>query len=289
MLIDTHCHLNFKAYKDDADEVIKRTLKNDTWMINVGSLYSTSFKAIELAQNYKEGVYAAIALHPIHIKGKNIIDLSSRPDLSAQADKSEINNKSNNLEEFDYQKYLTLAKNKKVVAIGETGLDYYRIKNENEKEIKALQRKVFIEHIELAKELKKPLIIHCREAHPDLYKILSENFKNKKISDFGNGVLHCFSGTYEDAREYINLGFLISFTGIITFTNQYDDIIKKLPMDKIMVETDSPYLTPVPFRGKRNEPLYVKYIAQRIAEIKGIDFEKVAEETTNNAKNLFKI
>lgn len=277
MLIDTHCHLNFKAFKDDAEKIIEKTLKHNIWMISVGSMYLTSLRAIKLAQNYKEGVYAAVALHPIHLKARNIKD---------ELDLNEI--EKFEFEEFDYQKYLEMAKNGKVVAIGETGLDYYRIK-ENINETKNLQKEVFIKHIKLAKELKKPLIIHCREAHNDLYQILELEFKDFQIKEKGNGVIHCFSGNYEQAMKYLDLGFLISFTGIITFSNDYDEIIKKLPLDKIMIETDAPYLTPIPFRGKRNEPIYVKYVAQKIAEIKNLDFKKVAEETTINARLIFNI
>lgn len=251
MLIDTHSHLNFKAFSKDYKEVIKKALDEDVWMINVGSNFATSKRAVEIAEEFKEGVYAAIGLHPIHSQD----------------------------EEFDVSKYLKLAKSAKVVAIGETGLDYYH--NEAQKEV---QKNVFIKQLKLAEELGKPVIVHCREAHSDLIDLLKEHLTSK-----GRGVVHCFMGRWSQAQEYFNLGFLISFTGVITYVNDFDKVIRNTPLEKLMVDTDSPYMAPEPFRGKRNEPRYCKYIAQKIAEIKGVSFEKVAKVTTENARQLFSI
>ena len=190
-------------------------------------------------------------------------------------------------EEFDYDFYLNLAKNKKVVGIGECGLDYFRTSDES---LKEKQKEVFIKHLKLAKEANKPIIIHCRNAHDDLLKILHLAVKPP------SGVMHFFTGTLEQAKKYIGLGFYISFSGVITFpprkgeiVGAYDEIIKNIPLEKILVETDCPFVAPVPHRGKRNEPAYVKYVAQKIAEIRGVSFEKVTEQTTKNAKRLFGI
>lgn len=259
MLIDTHAHLNFNAYQNDLDEVIRRSLDNDVWMLNVGSQYETSKKAVEIAENYQEGVWAAVGLHPIHV----------------------------NEEGFYYEKYKDLAKSKKMVAIGETGLDYYyRPKSKTKLEqFKNKQKEAFLKHLELAKELKLPIIFHCRVAHDDLLDILNQQLaiSNQQL----RGVIHCFTGTWEQAKKYLEMGFYLGFNGII-FKLNLDEVIKKTPLEKILVETDCPYLTPVPMEG-RNEPIYVKYVAQKISEIKNISFDKVAEITTQNAKKLFKI
>lgn len=253
MLIDTHAHVNFNSYKDDADEVIRRSLQDDVWMINVGSQYDTSQRAVEMAERYKRRVYAAVALHPIHIDDFD----------------------------FDKEKYKKLALNPKVVAIGETGLDYYYI-DEDEK-IKELQKKVFKQHLELAKELNKPVVFHCRKAYNDLlYEIQNTKYEIR-------GVLHCFMGKKGQAQQFLDMGFYLGFNGLITYCRDYDAVIKSTPLAKILIETDCPYLTPEPHRGKRNEPLYVKYVAEKIAEIKEVDFEKVAQQTTKNAKKLFNL
>ena len=255
MFVDTHAHLNLKDYKNDADEVIERALENGVWMINAGVGFETSKKAVELAEKFS-GVYAAVGFHPNDSK-----------------------------EEFDYSVLKELAANPKVVAIGETGLDYHRIEN-NELRIKEKQKEIFKKQIELALELEKPLIIHCREAHNDLLEILNSKFS---ILNSQPGVLHSFSGGLEEAGKYREMGFKIAFNGIITFSRDYDEVILRTPLEDILIETDCPFLTPVPYRGKRNEPLYVIEVAKKIAEIKELSLEKIAGQTTENAKELFGI
>jgi len=275
MLVDTHSHLNFNAFKDDHDEVIGQCLKNDIWLINVGSQYETSKRAVEIAEKYDQGVYAAIGLHPIHAI-PNPIDVNEvEPGFTT---KPEI---------FDPQKYEALAQSKKVVAIGEIGLDYAYVKTEEDKQA---QKESFKQQLALAQKLSLPVILHCRNAWEDLVKILQEfhEVQNTKY-EIRSGVGHFFSGTKEDAEALIEMGFLISFTGVITFTKDYDNLIKEIPLEKLMVETDCPYVTPIPFRGKKNLPLYVKYVAERIAELQGVSFSEVAKITTENAKKLFKL
>lgn len=257
MLIDTHCHLNFENFKNDYNEVIKRAFAKNIWMINVGSDIKNSENAIELAEKYNEGVYAAIGIHPADNK--------------------------NDLINFDEKFLQKLADNDKVVAIGEIGLDYFHIKNPSET---AKQKDIFKKQLKLAAEINKPVIIHCRDAYPDMLEILNEA-KNKysKLK----GVNHFFSGNLENAKKLFEMDFLVSFTGVITFTEDYDEIIKKIPFDKIMVETDAPFVSPAPYRGKRNEPAYVEYVAEKIAEIRGVSFEEIAKITTANARKLFKI
>ena len=269
MLIDTHCHLNFKDFENDRDEIIGRCLNPlikastelsrmsspQVWLINVGVDYETSKKAVEIAQKYDKGVYAAVALHPHNV------------------DK----------EEFDKNKFKKLAKKSKVVAIGETGLDYMFC--ENDKKIQELQKKVFIKHLELAKKLNKPVIIHCRRLFPEILEILKIYHPKLKTK----GVLHCYMGRWSYAQQYLEMGFYIGLNGLITYARDYDKVIRNTPLERILIETDAPYLTPIPHRGERNLPQYVKYVAEKIAEIKKISFEKVADQTTKNARKLFKI
>lgn len=273
MLLDTHAHVNFVAYKEDGDEVTRRALKQNVWMINVGSQFDTSRRAVEYAQKYPEGVYASVGLHPIHLEEQSI---------DMQLDEYEIIEFKAGAEKFDYERYKALAQNEKVVAIGEIGLDYYR----NAANID-LQKEILLGQMSLAQELNKPILFHCREAHNDLLAILKEwdLVGNKKL----RGVIHSFSGRWSQAQLYLAMGFYLGFNGIITFAQDYDKVIKQMPLDRLLVETDCPYLTPIPFRGKRNEPAYVKYVAEKIAELRGLSFEEVAEITTKNAKELFKI
>ena len=270
LLIDTHAHVNFNDFKNDSKEVIKRALDNGVWMINVGAERKTSERAVKMAEEHKEGVYAAVGLHPGHL---------IEQEVEYEENEETIKYKSKP-EEFDYNFYLNLAKNKKVVGIGECGLDYFRIADEK---LKEKQKEVFIKHIELANEVSKPIIIHCRKAHEDLLEIL------RLETELPSGVMHFFTGTLEQAEKYIELGFYVSFSGVITFTQSYDEVVKNIPLEKIIIETDCPYVAPVPHRGKRNEPQYVKYVAHKIAELKGVDFGEVAEQTTKNARELFGI
>lgn len=266
MLIDTHCHLNFKDFDSDRDEIIGRCLDNNIWLINIGVNYKTSQEVIEIAQKYEKGVYATVALHPHDVTGY---------------EKREK-------EEFDYNKFLELAKNKKVVAIGETGLDYEFC--ESDEKAQKLQQKVFIEHLKLAKEVNKPVVIHSRRLFPEILEIIK---KHRTSNPELRGVLHCYMGRWSYAEEYLKKGFYISFTGLITYARDYDKVIKNTPLERILIETDAPYLAPEPIRKQgeivRNEPKYVEYVARKIAEIKGISFEEVAKQTTQNAKELFMI
>ncbi|HDZ54178.1 MAG TPA: TatD family deoxyribonuclease [Candidatus Nealsonbacteria bacterium] len=307
MLIDSHTHLNFNAFKDDVDEVIKRTLENNVWVINVGSQYSTSRRAVEIAKRYDNGVFAAIGLHPIHLEERKV-------------DHSEVDSQTifkTRIEEFDYEKYknLALGKNldfrsaqikdlaqdeksrligdpprRRVVAIGEIGLDYYYKPKTKKKleQFKEKQRSVLCQQLNLAKELNLPVIFHCRMAHDDLIQIIRQS----NISAI-NGVVHCFTGDERQAQRYLEMGLYFGFNGLvfkkIEGAPDWQEIVKKLPLEKILIETDAPYLTPPPHEGQRNEPLYIKYVAQKIARIKNITFEEVTRITCQNTKKLFNI
>lgn len=273
MTIDTHAHLNFNAYKDDADEVIRRSLDNDIWMINVGSTYKTSKRAIEIAKRYEKGVYAAIGLHPIHL---------AEGIFKTKVDTEEISFKTQ-AEEFDYSKYKELAQSEKVVAIGEVGLDYYyRPKSKTKlEEFKQKQRETLLKQIDLAKELGLPVIFHCRMANEELIEIL-DRYKGQL-----KGVIHCFFGTWQQAEKYLGMGFYLGFNGII-FKLNLDEIIEKVPLDRILIETDCPYLTPPPITG-RNEPIYVRNVIEKIAKIRKLSYEEILEASAKNAKKLFNI
>jgi TatD DNase family protein len=274
MIFDTHSHLNFKAYDADREDVIKRIKEDGVVCIDVGTKYETSKKAVELAEK-NENIYATIGLHPIHIK----TDL-----MKLRTDEDEGNFVPLG-EEFNYEDYkkLALSGKRRVVAIGEIGLDYYykpKTKTRLE-EFKNLQKKVFIEQLDLAQDLDLPVIIHCRMAFEDLYEIL----KARKL----RGVIHCFTGSLDEMQKFLNLGFYLGINGII-FKLNLDEVIRNCPLDKILTETDCPYLTP-PAEGKdkRNEPIFVKHVISRIAELKGLTFDQVASQTAQNAKDLFKI
>lgn len=274
--IDIHAHVNFNAFDADRDEVIKRALDNEIWIINVGTQVDTSQRAVEIANKYPEGVYAIIGLHPIHT-GASFHD---KKELGEEG--KEFTSRG---EKFDKESYRELLKDKKVVGIGECGLDYYRLDEDSIEKQKA----AFTLQIELANELNKPLMLHIRNnvdkkfnAYTDALEILKKYSKVK-------GDVHFFAGTMGDAKAFTDFGFTLSFTGVVTFTHDYDEVIKNTPLDMIMSETDCPYLTPVPHRGKRNEPVYVKEVVKRIAEIKGLPEDEVARAIISNAKRVFGI
>ena len=283
MYIDTHCHLNFKDFKDDYKDVAARALSNQIEMIVVGSEIKTSSRSVSLSKEFEQGVYSAIGLHPIHLQ-----DILIKNDN--ENGKYEFRSKK---EEYREDDYLNLVKSggKKIVAIGEIGLDYYHIEGDSEKkvdEVKKLQQDVFYKQLELAQKVNLPVIIHCREAHDDLFAILKDFYSRNSFKKEW-GVIHCFSGNLDQAKKYWDLGLLTSFTGLITFVKQWDSLIEQAPLEKIMIETDSPYLSPTPFRGQRNEPLYVKEVAKRIAEIKKMDISIVKKEIFNTSKKFFNI
>lgn len=279
-LVDAHCHVHFNAYKQDMEDIIQDALAENTWMITVGTQKDTSKKGIEVARQY-DGVWATVGLHPNHLFPV-MIDEDEAAFMTRE-------------EDFDYAYYVALATDPKVVAIGECGLDYYRIPETRDRaEVEIKQEKVFRQHLDVADAVNKPVMIHCRDAHSQTATILEEYVNAGKLKRRGN--VHCFTGTWEEAARYHALGFLTSFTGVITFPpkkntgeteSPIQSVVRQCPLDMMLVETDAPYLTPVPFRGKRNHPKYVRYVAQTIADLKGISLEEVARATTQNARELF--
>ena len=284
MIFDSHTHIQFPEFDADRDAVIKRALEAGIWMVNVGTNVESSKKAVELAHQYKEGVYATVGIHPV------------RDEISNGESPCDVDT------DYDFARIEELARDPKVVGIGETGLDYYRnqeiqnlkIKMQNDnakfKIIKEKQKELFLKHIELSQKVNKPLIIHCRDAHDDLIEILVSSFKFQVSSS--PGVMHFFGGegAWENLDKYLEMGFYISLAGVITFKNYKDaENIKKIPLDRILIETDAPYAAPEPHRGKRNEPSYIKFVAEKLAEIKGVSFEEAAEQTMQNVRALFVI
>ena len=251
MIVDTHCHLYFEELNKDLDGVLSRANElGVNKFICVGTNLSDSYESLSLAQKYKS-IYATAGIHP---------------------------HDSKDAAEDDLQELRKLLDNEKIVAVGEMGLDYFRnISNPDTQKI------VFKDQLKLAEEINKPIVFHNREADEDIINILS---------DFPNviGVAHCFSSSYETAIKLIEMGFFISFSGNLTFKNSHlPEVAKKLPLDRLLVETDSPFLSPVPFRGKTNEPGRTRYVVEKLAEIFDSDIDQIASITTANAKNLFNL
>lgn len=272
-LFDVHTHIQFVAFGQDQDAVIQRALDAGVWMVNVGTQKNTSEKAIETAQKYQEGVYATVGLHPIHTE-------KSYHDSHELGDSTEAKGFTSRGEEFDYEYYKKLAQDQKVVAIGECGLDYYRLGEETKKK----QQETFVRQIELAVEIKKPLMIHCRHAFSDLISIL-----NTKYKILNTGIIHFFTGTVDDAHKLLDMNFSFSFGGVITFARDYDEAVRYVPLEKILLETDAPYVAPIPYRGKRNEPAYIIEVAKRIAELKNLPFDEICATTRKNALKIFNL
>jgi len=307
-MIDTHCHVHFNAYKDDMDEVIKRSLEKGVFMITVGTQKDTSRNGLDVAEKY-DGLWASIGLHPNHTCEQTFFDDDELPPEEQATPKIQTR-----CEGFDLDYYRDLAQHPKCVAIGECGLDYYRIpESANREEVIEKQKRELCKQFDLASEVHLPVIIHCRDAHTDQAEIIREYIENGKLTR--RGVVHCFTGTREEAQAYIEMGFFISFTGIITFPPRKSDapsallrsatggrassgnihlspiqkVVQDLPLGSILIETDAPYLTPEPHRGERNEPWMVRFVAEKIAALKGISAAEVDRVTTENAKRLFQI
>lgn len=281
-LIDTHCHVHFQAYKDDMDEVVKRSLDAGVQMITVGTQSTTSANGILLAEKY-DGVWATIGLHPNHVHKQEFFDDNELP-----PEKREVGAIKTRSEHFDPEYYKTLVTHPKVVAIGEFGLDYYRLPpNVDLAQLKADQQAECKKQLMFASEYEKPIVIHCRDAHDDQFVLLKEVIDAVGLKK--RGVIHSFTGTLEDAKRYDSIGFKLGINGILFFSKELQAVVKETPLEQLVVETDSPYLTPPPNRGKRNDPTNVRFIVEKIAELKSLPLEEVAEATTRNAEMIFSL
>lgn len=252
MYFESHAHYNDKRYDEDREYLLNNLEQNNvSHVINIGTDIASSFESVKLAEKYSF-IYATVGVHPHEAK---------------------------NVSEEDFLKLENLCKHKKVVAVGEIGLDYYYDHSPKE-----TQREIFIKQLNLAKKLNMPVVIHSREANDEVFEIIKSSGVNK-------GVVHAYSGDTKMALEYNALGFYIGVGGVVTFKNAKTlvDVVKNIPLEKILIETDSPYLTPEPFRGTRNDSKNLKYVVQKISDIKSISHKEVEEITFNNALNLFKI
>ena len=263
---DIHSHLYFPDYDKDREEEIEKLKNTKIGTITIGTDFESSKWAIDMAEKH-ENLFACIGQHPGDLSVDSVFD----------------------------DRLVILAENKKVVAIGESGLDYFRLPKSPilQESLKLIQKTIFEYHIDLALSSDKPIMLHIRssrgtfDAYEDALTILEHhaNISGNKL----RGNAHFFAGNMEILRRFLAIGFSVSFTGVITFTHDYDEVIRNIPLDMIMSETDAPFVSPVPYRGKRNEPVFVREVVKKIAEIKGENFEKIAFSLIQNARRVFKI
>lgn len=291
-LIDTHGHVNFNAFKDDGDEVIKRALEAGVGIIMPGSQIDTSRRAIEYAERWNHPyVRAAVGLHPLHLEDIEV-------DESEVGSQTKFHTRKEEYRQAAYEDLLNSST--KIVAIGEIGLDYWHMPSDprEQESFKIRQIDALNSQLDLALGHKIPAILHCRKAHDDLLSVVESHEIGHPPAGGPPGVLHCYTGNKTQLKAFLALGWYIGYNGII-FKLNLDEVIKATPLDRILLETDSPYLTPptpaerIAKEGVspagRNEPLFVKHIAERIAEIKQVPFEEVARQTTENAKKVFRL
>ncbi len=252
--IDTHAHLDMKDYDEDRGELIEKLQEENIGVITIGVDKKSSFEAVDLANQYKN-VFATIGYHPTDAK-----------------------------EIFEEKDFSELVKNKKVVGIGECGLDFFRLKGDFAIESER-QKENLIKQIDFAAKNDLPIVVHCRDAHTEVLEILG--IKKQEFGEKLRGVIHFFSGGLEEAKKYLDLGFSFSFGGVITFTDDYNEVIKFIPIEKILPETDSPFVAPIPYRGQRNNPLFIKEIVQKISEIKGEKLAKIKDILVQNTQKMF--
>lgn len=274
---DSHTHLQFSAYEDDRKEVLARALEAGVGMINVGTLKSTSKDGVRLANAHKnKHIYSAVGIHPTHAS-------------SSFHDTKEVANQKKKDSRWEYNFFKKLSEEDKVVAIGECGLDYFRL-DKNDHESKEIQKDLFKKHIELAKEVNMPLMVHCRpsrgsqDAYQDLYEIIKTEADN-----IPSVVIHFFVGNKEMANKFLDLGFSFTFGGVITFTNDYDEVVKNIPIDNILLETDAPYVSPAPHRGKRNEPAFVIEVYKKVTKLKSLGIKDLQKKMISNNEKVFGI
>ncbi len=277
MFFDSHSHLNLAAFDKDREVVLKRTLTQGFFVINVGTCWETSQKAVEIAQD-QNNCWASVGIHPSHTiplaKDKEEISLINSSEVVLPA------------EVFD-QKWEELLRQPKVVAIGECGLDYSYLKSfslDQQERYKKQQREVFSQQIKAAQTFHFPLILHIRNVYEEALEML-EQFPLASRP----GVFHFFLGSWNQAEIILRKGFYLGFSGVITYSSQMDNVIEKVPLERILIETDAPYAAPIPHRGQRNEPIFVKEVARKIAQIKKLPLQKVEEATFQNTLHLFGI
>jgi TatD DNase family protein len=285
--LDAHTHVQFSAYDTDREAVILRAENAGVRFVNVGTQKDTSRCAVELAEKY-EHVFAVVGLHPVHTSKSfhDADELGGGEAAKGFTSRGEI---------FDADYYRELASHPKTVAIGECGLDYFHFNEDEPRDMQIQKQKdAFVAQIALAAEIKKPLMIHCREAFSDLIDMLIAN--RQSLIAPSPGIIHFFAGSVENARAFLDLGFSFTFGGAITFPprkgeteNQYHQLVRMIPIEKILSETDAPYVAPVLYRGKRNEPAYVIEVVKKLAELKNVSVDEMATQIRENAKRTFGI
>lgn len=253
-IIDAHTHVQFEQYDNDRNDVIARALTGGIGMINAGADLKSSKDAVDLANRYEAGAWATVGVHPTEPK------------------------------DFDkFEEIEILTKDNKVVGIGECGLDYFRDKDS---EVQNKQKEIFVKHIELSNKIKKPLVIHCREAFGDIIETLMTN-KEKLLPE--PGILHFFTGTVDDAKKLMELNFSFTFGGLITFNRSFDELIGMIPLEKILIETDAPFVSPKSHRGQRNEPSFITETLSIISDIKSKKEDEVRGLLLTNTQRIFGI
>jgi TatD DNase family protein len=296
--IDTHAHVNFPVYDTDRTEVIARAQSEGVAMINVGTTLDASRDIVALAEEYESGVYAIVGMHPLHVKyDKNLTNEDQETvapiDVPINGATEILAHYSHDYtEHFDEVEFEKLISHPKVVGVGECGIDIFRLPSELDNEtdraaLLKLQETVFRKQIQLAVKYDKPIMIHARESYKKILEILDEEFITHSTKLRGNA--HFFAGTVEEAQAFLDRGFTVSFTGVITFAKQYEELVRYVPLEKMLSETDCPFVAPAPYRGKRNEPSFVKEVVKKIAEIKGLDIEVVRVTLLENAKRQFRL
>jgi TatD DNase family protein len=277
---DAHAHIQFSAYDADRDAVISRARDAGVTIVTVGTQRDTSQAAVALAEKHPGAIYAAVGLHPVHTSKSyhDAEELGGGEAAKAFTSRGEV---------FDFDYYKDLAMRPGVVAIGECGLDYYRFNEVEPKDDQIKKQKdAFLMQIRLTEEIKKPLMIHCRSAFPDLIEILVSCHLSLVTNP---GIIHFFTGTPDEARALLDLGFSFTFGGVVTFARSYDEVVNLIPMDRILSETDAPYVAPAPYRGKRNEPAYVVEVVKKLAELKNVSLEAMAAQIQTNTRRIFSV
>ncbi len=278
MLFDTHAHIQFKGFDEDRADVLQRMAEKNTKALLVGTQKDTSKRAVELAEDL-DGFYASVGVHPTHLFPTHVVE-----------EESSFKSREEN---FDEEYYGELAKSPKVVAVGETGLDLFHLPKDVPKEVVlAKQTEVFLQHVNFAKKHDLATVIHCRDAHEELIAVLEERGEQVR------GTVHCFTGNWSQAERYLALGLNLGFTGVITFPPkktdptpqlELNDVVERVPLERIVVETDSPFLAPQAYRGQRAEPWMVEEVVKRIADVRGKSLDELSAQLMVNTKNLFNI
>ena len=278
MFIDTHAHIQFNAYKTDTDKVIQRALDNKVALIVPSSQIDTSRRAVEYAEKWDSPfVWAGVGLHPLHLED-TVVDGDEVGEQSVFRTRAET---------FSREAYEPLLRSEKVVAIGEIGLDYWRKPKSKAKRAEYIekQKQALREQLDLALDYNLPVILHCRTAHDDLIDVVQNHEHHKKVNP--PGVSHCYTGDKEQMQKLFEMGFAIGVNGLVFKLDLVQNAVQHAPLDKILLETDAPYLSP-PNAPERNEPMYIPDIAQKIADIKGVSLEQVEQQTTHNTLAIFK-